>query len=63
MNYRHSYHAGSFSDVFKHIILALIIDTLKVKEAPFTYLDTHAGRGLYWLDESEAQKKQEYRFG
>ncbi len=63
MNYRHSYHAGSFSDVFKHLILTLIIDALKVKETPFTYLDTHAGRGLYWLDESEAQKMQEYRFG
>ncbi len=63
MNYRHSYHAGGFSDVFKHIILALIIEALEIKETAFTYLDTHAGRGLYWLDESEAQKMQEYRFG
>lgn len=63
MNYRHSYHAGGFADVFKHIILSLVIDALEVKETPFTYLDTHAGRGLYWLDADEAQKKQEYRFG
>lgn len=63
MNYRHSYHAGSFSDVFKHLILSLMIDALEIKEAPLTYLETHAGRGLYWLDSNEAKKKQEYRFG
>ncbi len=63
MNYRHSYHAGSFSDVFKHIILTMMIAALEIKETPFTYLESHAGRGLYWLDADEAQKKQEYRFG
>ena len=29
MNYRHSYHAGNFADVFKHIILVALIEALK----------------------------------
>ena len=50
MNYRHAYHAGNFADVLKHAVLALVIDYLKRKEAPFRVIDTHAGRGRYALD-------------
>lgn len=63
MNYRHSYHAGNFADVFKHAILSLLLQTLHAKEKPFCYLDTHAGAGLYDLHATPAQKTGEYRQG
>jgi len=63
MNYRHIYHAGMFADVFKHIVLINLIDYLKNKPAPFCYLDTHAGIGLYPLNSIEAGKTLEYQNG
>ncbi len=47
MNYRHAYHAGNFADVVKHAVLALVIEHLKLKPAPFRIIDTHAGVGVY----------------
>jgi 23S rRNA (adenine2030-N6)-methyltransferase len=63
MNYRHIYHAGNFADVFKHAVLALLLKALQKKEAPFCYLDTHAGIGRYDLHHEAAQKTGEYRTG
>jgi len=63
MNYRHGYHAGNFADVFKHAIVALIVDHLKQKPRPFWLLDCHAGAGQYQLDSIEAQKTREARDG
>lgn len=63
MNYRHSFHAGCFSDVIKHIILACFLEETQEKITPLTYLETHAGRALYHLKSSDTQKLQEYRFG
>ena len=63
MNYRHAYHAGNFADVLKHVVLALVIDYLKRKEAPFRIIDTHAGAGRYALDSVEAAKTGEWRLG
>jgi len=63
MNYRHAFHAGNFADVFKHAILALIVDHLKQKPRPFRLIDCHAGAGQYRLDSMEAQKTQEARDG
>jgi 23S rRNA (adenine2030-N6)-methyltransferase len=60
MNYRHIYHAGNFADVLKHAVLALVIEHLKRKDAPFRVIDTHAGPGLYDLSSEEAQKTGEY---
>jgi 23S rRNA (adenine2030-N6)-methyltransferase len=60
MNYRHSYHAGNFADVFKHIILMALTSTLLRKDKAFCYLDTHAGIGLYDLRSNAAQKSQEF---
>ena len=59
MNYQHAFHAGNFADVFKHTILAGLIDALKQKPAPFCYLDTHAGAGSYDLRAMEAAKTGE----
>jgi len=63
MNYRHIYHAGNFADVVKHAILLTLLDALKRKEKPFCVLDSHAGIGLYDLNSTETQKKQEYQHG
>jgi 23S rRNA (adenine2030-N6)-methyltransferase len=63
MNYRHAYHAGNFADVHKHAILALVIEHLKRKEAPFLYADTHAGTGFYDLTSVQAEKTGEWKDG
>lgn len=63
MNYRHAYHAGNFADVFKHIVLARILLSLKRKETPFRVIDTHAGAGLYDLSGDEATRAGEWRDG
>jgi 23S rRNA (adenine2030-N6)-methyltransferase len=63
MNYRHAYHAGNFADVVKHAVLALVIEHLKHKPAPFRVIDTHAGIGVYDLSSPAAQKTGEWREG
>ncbi|HIJ39146.1 MAG TPA: 23S rRNA (adenine(2030)-N(6))-methyltransferase RlmJ [Rhodospirillaceae bacterium] len=63
MNYRHSYHAGNFADVFKHILLTLLLGHLRKKETPFRVIDTHAGTGFYDLRAPEAEKTGEFRQG
>ncbi|HXW72234.1 MAG TPA: 23S rRNA (adenine(2030)-N(6))-methyltransferase RlmJ [Methylocella sp.] len=63
MNYRHEFHAGNFADVFKHIILTRALLHLKMKPAPFRYIETHAGGGLYDLMAPEAGKPAEWQGG
>lgn len=55
MHYQHRFHAGNFADVFKHLLLAGLLDALNAKDAPWAYLETHAGAGLYPLDASAAR--------
>lgn len=59
MNYRHSYHAGNFADVLKHVLQCVALDYLQQKEKPFWLLDTHAGIGMYDLQGEQAQKTGE----
>jgi 23S rRNA (adenine2030-N6)-methyltransferase len=63
VNYRHGYHAGSFTDVFKHIILTALMTSLSRKDSPFCYIDTHAGTGYYDLFSDSAKKTREYESG
>ena len=63
MNYRHSFHAGNFADVFKHAILVGLIEALKSKQTPFCYFDTHAGAGRYDLRSEAAKKTREHESG
>lgn len=63
MNYRHAFHAGNFADVLKHVVLARIVQHLNLKPAPWSYLDTHAGVGLYDLTADEASRTGEWRNG
>jgi 23S rRNA (adenine2030-N6)-methyltransferase len=55
VKYRHSYHAGNFADVHKHVTLLALLAALKRKDKGFLYLDTHAGRGLYDLSTPSAE--------
>lgn len=59
MNYRHAFHAGNHTEVFKHTALALLLRRLVAKPKPFMVLDTHAGAGLYDLSSPEALRTGE----
>ena len=49
MKYRHSFHAGNFADIHKHVTLLALLASLKRKDKGFAYFETHAGRGAYDL--------------
>jgi 23S rRNA (adenine2030-N6)-methyltransferase len=55
MKYRHSFHAGNFADVHKHVTLLALIAALERKNKGLLYLDTHAGRGSYDLSTPTAE--------
>jgi 23S rRNA (adenine2030-N6)-methyltransferase len=63
LSYRHAFHAGIHADVFKHLILTLLVRSLLPKEKPFFYLDTHSGAGRYHLNSEMARKNREYETG
>lgn len=63
LSYRHAFHAGNFADVFKHLVLTLLVKALLRKEKPFCYLDTHAGAGRYDLSSGMARKNREFEAG
>jgi 23S rRNA (adenine2030-N6)-methyltransferase len=63
MNYRHAFHAGSFADVIKHIVLVRILKHLQEKPAAFRVIDSHAGAGLYDLTGEEARRGGEWLTG
>lgn len=63
LSYRHSFHAGNFADVLKHIVLVEILEHLNQKDKPFDYIDTHSGAGLYDLYSETAVKLGEHQGG
>ncbi len=63
LSYRHGFHAGNHADVFKHLVLTLLVRSLLRKEKPFFYLDTHAAAGRYDLGSAMARKNREYETG
>jgi 23S rRNA (adenine2030-N6)-methyltransferase len=63
LSYRHAFHAGNHADVFKHLVLTLIVRSLKDKDKPFFCLDTHSGAGRYDLHSDLARKNREYETG
>ncbi|WP_417700747.1 23S rRNA (adenine(2030)-N(6))-methyltransferase RlmJ [Pseudophaeobacter sp.] len=63
LSYQHIYHAGNLADVQKHALLAVILSYLTQKDKPISYIETHAGRGLYHLDAPEAVKTGEAAAG
>lgn len=63
LSYRHIYHAGNHADILKHLTVSQIGLHLAKKEAPYFYLDTHAGIGLYKLSSEQAMKNREFDSG
>jgi len=63
MHYRHSYHAGNFADVFKHVVLCGVLAALNRKDKPWCYLETHSGAGAYDLEGEGASRTAEWRDG
>lgn len=59
LSYQHGYHAGNLADLHKHALLAWVLDYMASKDKPVSYIETHAGRGLYRLDSYEARKTGE----
>ncbi len=63
LSYRHSFHAGNFADVLKHIILIQNLEYLTKKDQPLCCIDTHAGPGKYDLNGDYALKNREFDNG
>lgn len=59
LSYRHAFHAGNHADILKHSMLMLILQSLQKKDKPYTLIDTHAGAGIYTLDDERAVKTGE----
>jgi 23S rRNA (adenine2030-N6)-methyltransferase len=65
LSYQHGYHAGNLADVHKHRVLAHVLTQLvrAHPHQPITYMETHAGRGVYDLSDAQATKTGESREG
>lgn len=63
LSYRHAFHAGNHADVVKHYVLGLVLAHAKQKDKPFWYIDTHAGAGMYSLNEGYATQNAEFDDG
>jgi 23S rRNA (adenine2030-N6)-methyltransferase len=63
LSYRHAFHAGNHADVLKHYVLSLVLAHTTKKDKPFWYIDTHAGAGMYRLDEGYATQNAEFEQG
>jgi 23S rRNA (adenine2030-N6)-methyltransferase len=59
LSYQHAYHAGGPADLHKHIVLAELLALMTAKPRGLSYVETHAGRGLYDLAAPEALKTGE----
>lgn len=59
LSYQHAYHAGNLADIHKHGALCVLLARMKEKPRPISYIETHAGRGLYDLRAPEALKTGE----
>ena len=59
LSYQHSYHAANLADVQKHALLCWTLAYMTRKDKPLSYIETHAGRGLYDLGGAEARKTGE----
>ncbi len=63
LSYQHGFHAGNLADIHKHALLAVMLDYLCRKDKPLSYLESHAGRGLYDLNDLAARKTGEAAAG
>ncbi len=63
LSYRHAFHAGNHADVLKHVIELQLLQYLNQKDKSYWMIDTHAGAGLYALDQAYATKNAEFADG
>ncbi|MEO8487664.1 MAG: 23S rRNA (adenine(2030)-N(6))-methyltransferase RlmJ [Betaproteobacteria bacterium] len=63
LSYRHAFHAGNHADVLKHVALVLLLRMLIRKDKPVLVVDTHAGAGMYSLEQGFALRNAEFRNG
>ncbi|GAB2182137.1 23S rRNA (adenine(2030)-N(6))-methyltransferase RlmJ [Denitratisoma sp. agr-D3] len=63
LSYRHAFHAGNHADVLKHFVLVQLLRYFNQKDKPYWVVDTHAGAGLYALQDDHAAKNAEYETG
>ena len=63
LSYRHGFHAGNHADILKHFVLVQLLEYMGQKDTAYSYIDTHAGAGLYSLDSGYASKNAEYETG
>lgn len=63
MKYRHSFHAGNFADVHKHVGLLALLRAMQRKDKGFLYVDTHAGAGSYDLGSASTHHGAEAKHG
>lgn len=73
LSYRHGFHTGNIGDVLKQLVLHDVLKCAVAKRSAMatstsippgiTYIDTHAGSGLYPLHSSFGRRKREYTNG
>lgn len=63
LSYRHSFHAGNFADIIKHIVAVEVLEHLIKKDKPFEYIDSHAGAGFFNFKSAHARKLEEHAGG
>ena len=63
LSYRHGFHASNHADVLKHVALVALLRILVRKDKPVVVVDTHAGAGMYSLEQGFAAKNAEFRDG
>jgi 23S rRNA (adenine2030-N6)-methyltransferase len=62
-SYRHAFHAGSHADILKHLVLIHLVEYLQEKSGALTMIDTHAGAGIYNLEDGYAKVSNEAENG
>ncbi|MBU3632448.1 23S rRNA (adenine(2030)-N(6))-methyltransferase RlmJ [Polynucleobacter sp. AP-Feld-500C-C5] len=62
-SYRHAFHAGSHADILKHLTLIHLVEYLQEKPVALTMVDTHAGAGVYSLEDGFAAVSKEAEGG
>ncbi|OIM98356.1 hypothetical protein A9236_03020 [Polynucleobacter sp. QLW-P1DATA-2] len=62
-SYRHAFHAGSHADILKHLTLIHLLEYLQEKPGALTMVDTHAGAGIYSLEDGFAVVSKEAESG
>ena len=62
-SYRHAFHAGSHADILKHLTLIHLAEYLQEKPGALTMVDTHAGAGIYSLEDGFAAVSKEAEGG